>query len=158
MKNILILTSVFAVSFLLMACPNGTEPEPAADGDAGSMSATINGVPWTSTVMYDNSIKISKSISGLNEKSHINLGFTIEAANAVAGKVITISRSNVYEGLTYKLFSADNFSLIESDVAGSGTITITKATGKVLEGTFSTKGPKQTITDGKFSITLSKFY
>jgi hypothetical protein len=154
MKNSFLLSFLLTIVFLSTACTK----DDVSSGDKGSFSATINGVAWSSTVVYDNSTKFQKVLAGYDDKSKRNVGINIDVASAVIGKVITISRSNVYEGLGTNLFAADGFTIIDAESAGSGTITITNATSSKIEGTFSGKGPKQTITDGKFSITLSKFF
>jgi hypothetical protein len=69
-----------------------------------------------------------------------------------------LNRSNVYEGLTFQQWAADGITPVDIEVAGSGTITITNATKTLVEGTFSSVGPKKTIINGKFSMTLTKFF
>jgi hypothetical protein len=155
MKNSLFLSFLFTTVLIYTAC---TKTDVAATADSGSFSASINGVAWSSTKIFDNSNKLQKVIAGYDDKSKRNIGINIELASAVTGKVITIGRSNVYEGISTILFAADGLTPMESESAGNGTITITNATSKKIEGTFSAKTSKNTITDGKFSVTLSKFF
>ena len=154
MKILVILSILFAVSVLDISCSKSDAVAPGG----GTMSATINGVAWSSTIVNDSSYKLLKIISGQNEKSGIGVVINIDVENAVTGKVVALSRSNVYEGLTYQLWELNGLKPIEIEIAGTGTITITNATKTLIEGTFSSKGSKKTITDGKFSMVLTKFF
>jgi hypothetical protein len=154
MKNLVIISVLFAVSAIGIACSKNDASEPSG----GTMSASVNGVAWSSTEVNDASNKLQKIISGQNKKTNIGVVINIEVASAVTGKVITLNRANVYEGITYQEWAADGFTPIDIEVAGSGTITITNVTKTLIEGTFSSRGPKRTITDGKFSMTLTKFF
>jgi hypothetical protein len=74
----------------------------------------------------------------------------IDVESAVTGKVVALSRSNVYEGLTFQQWAADGITPVDIEVAGSGTITITNATKTLIEGTFSSKGPKKLLQMASF--------
>jgi hypothetical protein len=153
MKNSISLSFFLTIILLSNACSY----DDVRGGDKGSFSATINGRAWKSTEVFDNSYKLQKVLSSQDEKARTGLAINFNAANAVTGKVITICRSKVYEGLSVTTFDSNGL-LSDAETAGSGIITITNATSKKAEGTFSSKDPKSTITDGKFSITLTKFF
>jgi hypothetical protein len=156
MKNSFILTFLFSIMILSFACG---QKEGSESNGGGSFSANINGIAWSSTFNYDTSSKFWKNFSGLNEKSGIGIALLFDVADAVAGKTIPINTKGKKGTVGYKLWATDgSMNLIDNEEGTIGSITITKATPKQIEGTFESKGTKKTITGGKFLINLEKFF
>jgi hypothetical protein len=68
MKNLVILSILFAVSVLDISCSKSD----AVAASGGTMSATINGVAWSSTVVNDASTKFQRSF--LDRMKNLILG------------------------------------------------------------------------------------
>jgi hypothetical protein len=154
MKNSFILIVLFS----LCSFTNAKKENVLAFG-GNTFSANINGTSWSSTVNYDTSTKFWKNFSGLNEKSGIGIALMFDVKDAVVGKTIPINTKGKLGTVGYKLWSTDGtLNMLDNEEGITGSITITKATPKQIEGTFESKGKKKTITNGKFSITLEKFF
>ena len=153
---------VLATTWLTPACSknSGTTDSttlPAQKGPPGSFSATINGVPWTATKVWSVAPKVI-GISGYDEVSKIGINISIDKQNAVVGKVTVIEKDDVYQGVATYLNDSEGR---PGDVTQSSTatITITHASDVLLEGTFSSRAGKHCeVTDGKFSVNLTRQY
>jgi hypothetical protein len=152
---------LFAITYLCSSCLGGLINPDAAVG--GNMSCTLNGSTWKAKDATAINILGSLSITGVSGsgKNTQTLLLTIDQAKVKAGTTIDLSdESNnliaLLTSYTNTVNGVDNlFSVSE------GTIKITSASGKKVEGTFSFiaedfsgQNKPVKVENGKFSVSV----
>jgi hypothetical protein len=165
MKNSIVFSILITFCVIISACSESSKSESSkstlggtGDVGGGTMSATYDGVEWKALEVRDNSFtNIQKVFWGYDSTRNIGYSMNFDVERLKTGNVIQIEKDNVYEGIT--VFTLDKNKMpTNQKLSRTATITITNATDKLVEGTFSFITGKTPITNGKFSVQLTKFF
>ena len=162
MKNQIISSILIAFCVIISSCSESskTKSDLGGTGDVGggTMSATYDGVDWKALEVRDNSFtNIQKVFWGYDSTRNIGYSMHFDVERLKTGNVILIDKDNVYEGIT--VFALDKNKMpTDQQLSRTATIIITNSTDKLVEGNFSLITGKTPVTNGKFSVELTKFF
>jgi microcompartment protein CcmK/EutM len=127
------------------------------------MSCEINGKSWTTKNLSDvTSSKFMVVLASTNKAEKTMVIVTFDRKKAVSGALLPYKfrmGETKTEGVTFRTLDASGMPLYdEDDNTTSGSITITKATKSYVEGTFVATSKANKITNGKFSMALTKIW
>jgi Family of unknown function (DUF6252) len=155
------LISLFVIALIFSSCFGGLLSPDSLGG--GSMSCNINGSSWKASEATGLNILSSISITGTNGsgKNTSSVLLTFDKASAKTGTTIDLAETNFNVGSALTSYTSTTNGVDAIYAVTEGTIKITAASGKKVEGTFSFtaedftgKNKAVKLESGKFSVSL----